>query len=67
MQKIEAIQMLGKTASEAAAAIGITPQALGQWPDELPQRLVDRVQAALWRRTHGEQPEQLQAETQQTA
>lgn len=50
MQKQEAINLLGKTATEAANAIGITPQAFGQWPDELPKRLIDRVQAALWRK-----------------
>lgn len=50
MQKQEAINLLGKTATEAANAIGITPQALGQWPDDLPRRLIDRVQAALWRK-----------------
>jgi hypothetical protein len=50
MKKSEAIKQLGDTTTEAAKAIGITAQALSQWPDELPPRLIDRVQAALWRR-----------------
>jgi hypothetical protein len=50
MKKSEATQALGKNEAEAARAIGITPQAYCQWPDELPQRLVDRVQAALYRK-----------------
>lgn len=50
MKKTEAIKQLGENATEAAKAIGITAQALSQWPDELPPRLIDRVQAALWRR-----------------
>lgn len=49
MQKMEAIQALGGTIAAAARAIGITPQAVGQWPDELSPAIRDRVQAALWR------------------
>lgn len=49
MDKAEAIKLLGGTPSSAAAAVGITPQAVSGWPDVLPQRIVDRVQAALWR------------------
>ncbi len=50
MQKTTAIEMLGGTVTEAAKAIGITPSAVTQWPDELPQRIEDRVLAALARK-----------------
>lgn len=50
MLKSEALEALGGTVAAAAKAIGITPQAVGQWPDELPPAIRDRVQAALWRR-----------------
>lgn len=53
MTKTDAIRALGGTISSAARAIGITPQAVGQWPDELPPAIRDRVQAALWRRAQG--------------
>lgn len=43
--------MLGGTVTKAAAAIGITPSAVTQWPEVLPPRLVDRVHAAIARRT----------------
>lgn len=49
MEKNLAIQLLGGTVSAAAHAIGVTPSAVTQWPDSLPQRIADRVQAALWR------------------
>lgn len=52
MDKTEAIHLLGGTGRSAAAVIGITPQAVSGWPDVLPQRIVDRVQAALWRMSH---------------
>ena len=54
MKKSEAIALLGGTVTSAAEAIGISSAAVSQWPDdnegELPQRIVDRVQAALYRR-----------------
>jgi len=50
MDKTSAIKVLGGTATSAASAIGITPQAFGQWPDVLPRRLEDRVIAAIARR-----------------
>jgi hypothetical protein len=53
MLKSEAIGALGGTVAAAAREIGITPQAVGQWPDELPPAIRDRVQAALWRRERG--------------
>lgn len=49
MNKAHAIELLGGTVTAAATEIGVTPSAVTQWPDELPPRLVDRVQAALWR------------------
>lgn len=53
MTKAEAIQLLGGSISAAAASIGVTYQAVDKWPDELPQRIVDRVQAAQWRMANG--------------
>lgn len=47
MKKHEAIHLLGGTISKAAKAIGIMPQAITQWPEELPGRIADRVIAAL--------------------
>lgn len=49
MKKIDATSRLGGTPTAAAEAIGITSQAYSQWPDYLPPRLVDRVQAAIAR------------------
>ena len=49
MKKDEAIHQLGGSITAAAKAIGVTYQAVNQWPEVLPQRIVDRVQAALWR------------------
>lgn len=40
--------------AKAADAIGINSQAISQWPAELPARLADRVQAALWRMQQAE-------------
>lgn len=64
MNKSEAIQLLGGTVSSAAQVIGCTTAAISQWPDQLPPRIADRVQAALWRQqqaqtaqpAHAEQP-----------
>jgi hypothetical protein len=50
MLKSDATQLLGGSVTAAAAAIGISPQAYSQWPDRLPPRLADRVQAAIARR-----------------
>lgn len=50
MLKTEAIQLLGGTTTAVAEAIGITPQAVSDWPDELPPRIEDRILAALYRR-----------------
>ena len=59
MKKSDAIEALGGTVLLAAEAVGVTPSAISQWPDELPSRLVDRVQAALWRKHQQDnEPEQ---------
>jgi hypothetical protein len=49
MKKTQAIELLGGTAAAAAKAIGISSAAVSLWPDELPPRIADRVQAALYR------------------
>lgn len=54
MTKSEAIRLLGGTPTAAARAIGITVSGVCLWPDELPERISDRVQAALWRREHSD-------------
>ncbi|MNK33416.1 hypothetical protein D3C87_518970 [compost metagenome] len=50
MTKTEATRLLGDSTAAAAQAIGITPQAYYQWPEELPARLQDRVVAAIARK-----------------
>ncbi|HET8694983.1 MAG TPA: hypothetical protein VFM33_09985 [Aquabacterium sp.] len=42
---------MGGSVAAAAEAIGISYQAVDKWPNELPPRIEDRVQAALWRRS----------------
>ena len=49
MLKAKAIQLLGGNIAAAAEAIGITYQAIDKWPEELPDRISDRVLAALAR------------------
>lgn len=53
MRKSEAIELLGGSIPAAADAIGVSYQAVVKWPDELPARIADRVQAALWRKSQG--------------
>ncbi|WP_435465595.1 Cro/CI family transcriptional regulator [Variovorax sp. ZT5P49] len=50
MLKTQAIELLGGTVTAAANAVGISPSAVTQWPDELPPRIEDRVLAALARK-----------------
>ena len=50
MLKTEAIRLLGGTPGKAAAAIGISPSAVSQWPDDLPATISDRVVAAIARK-----------------
>lgn len=53
MNKSEAIDALGGTVTAAAEACQISRSAISQWPDELTKDQVDRVQAALWRKSQG--------------
>lgn len=53
MRKSEAIELLGGTIPAAAEAIGVSYQAVDKWPENLPSRIADRVQAALWRKSQG--------------
>jgi DNA-binding transcriptional regulator YdaS (Cro superfamily) len=53
MQKSKAIELLGGNTTAAAKAIGISYQAVNQWPDILPPRIADRVAAALARSKTG--------------
>lgn len=50
MNKSQAIELLGGTVKAAAEAIGISSSAVSQWPDELPDAIRDRVQAAVARK-----------------
>lgn len=50
MRKTKAIELLGGTYAAAADAIGISYQAVNQWPDELPDRISDRVLAVIARK-----------------
>jgi len=56
MKKCDAISLLGGTVTDAAKAIGINRQAVTQWPDVLPPRIVDRVLAAVARTRPKEWP-----------
>jgi DNA-binding transcriptional regulator YdaS (Cro superfamily) len=47
MLKSKAIELLGGTVTAAAEAVGVTPSAVTQWPEALPDRIADRVLAAL--------------------
>ncbi|NVM91111.1 hypothetical protein FHT32_004775 [Variovorax sp. SG517] len=49
MKKTEAIELLGGSITATAAAIGVSYQAVNQWPEDLPARIEDRVLAALAR------------------
>lgn len=53
MEKQKAIELLGGSVAAAADAVGVTYQAVDKWPDQLPPRIADRVQAALWRIQQG--------------
>lgn len=49
MLKTKAIKALGGDVAEAAERVGVSYQAVSQWPDVLPPRIADRVLAALAR------------------
>ncbi len=50
MDKKTAINLLGGTVTATADAIGVTYQAVHDWPDVLSARIADRVYAALARK-----------------
>lgn len=51
----EAIHIVGKdTKSGLASVLGVSKQAVSQWPDELPARIVDRVIGAAVRLGRGD-------------
>lgn len=50
MLKTKAIELLGGSVSAAAKEIGVTYQAVDKWPDVLPDRIADRVYAAIARK-----------------
>jgi hypothetical protein len=54
MLKTKAIELLGGTVTAAAEEIGITYQAVSDWPDTLSARISDRVYAALARKKERE-------------
>lgn len=45
-----ALDLLGGTTAAAAKEVGVTAQAVAQWPAVLPRRIEDRVLAALARK-----------------
>lgn len=52
MEKQKAIELLGGSVAAVAEAIGISYQAVADWPEVLPDRIADRVQAALYRQAN---------------
>jgi transcriptional repressor of cell division inhibition gene dicB len=52
MNKHDALAHFDGSVKAAATEIGCTQEAIRMWPDPLPPRIRDRVQAALWRRQH---------------
>jgi len=50
MKKSQAIDLLGGSIPAAASALGVSYQAVNQWPEELSRKVEDRVLAALVRR-----------------
>ena len=51
IRKTEAIEVLGGSTKEAAAALGVSYQAIDKWPEVLSNKVADRVLAA-WTRRH---------------
>lgn len=49
MHKHKAIELLGGSITAAAEKVGVTYEAVYKWPDELPDRISDRVLAVLAR------------------
>lgn len=50
MRKDTAITEMGGSVPAAAKALDVSPQAIRKWPDDLPDRIADRVLAAIARR-----------------
>ena len=63
MEKARAIELLGGTVAAAADAVGVSYQAVDKWPDPLPPRIADRVQAALWRLSQQRKAKSLSSNT----
>jgi hypothetical protein len=63
MKKTYAIDLLGGSITAAAKTIGISYQAVGKWPDELPPRIADRVYAVWGKKNMPSTPEQPQSTT----
>lgn len=53
MLKTEAIKLFEGSIAQLSEEVGVSYRAVHKWPDVLPDRISDRVQAALWRREHG--------------
>jgi len=49
MRKETALRLLGGKPAAAAKSVGVSVQAINQWPDVLPRRIEDRVLAVLAR------------------
>lgn len=49
MHKTKAIESLGGSIASAAAAVGVSYQAVAKWPEHLSARIADRVTAAATR------------------
>lgn len=62
MKKQQAIKLLGGTVAEAAKSVRVNSQAISNWPDELPPRLIDRVIAACVRKGIEVPPDLLEPE-----
>ena len=67
MKKAEAIALLGGSPKEIARVLGLTPQAIYQWPDELDQERIDRVIGAAVRLGRWPLQEPTPAEAQASA
>lgn len=50
MDKAKAIELLGGSIATAAERIGVSYQAVDKWPEVLPDRIADRVVAAIARK-----------------
>ena len=54
MLKSKAIELLGGDVASAAATMGVTYQAVDKWPDELPDRIAQRVLGVILGQRHPE-------------